>query len=149
MRRSIAHTRREAEMHVPKWYGKSGTVDLDAFEAEALPFRRQLVADGVLLPRQEMSEQWAARNSTNVAISDSFAVDVDGKWYVPTFLLDPALSPKAFEDILALLGDLPAWSKFHFFTSKNASLGGVTPLDSLRQGNPDRVNRAARAFAER
>lgn len=136
-------------MHIPHWYAKSGTVDLDRFEAEALPFRRRLVDDGVLVPLPEASDKWAARSAPNYIASGFFTVDVDGHPYAPAFFLDPALSPKALEGITGLLGNLPGWSKFQFLTARNASLGGATPLDALKEGKQELVERAARAFAER
>lgn len=131
------------------WYTKSGAVDFDKFEAEALPYRRQLVSDGKLLLLEDMSEQWAARSEASGAATDFFTVEVDGRTYGPAFFLDPTLSPKGLGEVTGVLGDLPGWSKWQFFTSKNGSLGGITPLEALKAGKRDVVERAACAFAER
>jgi len=136
-------------MQIPSWYTKSGAIDFDKFEAEALPYRRQLVADGKLLLLEDMSKQWAARSETRGAATDLFTVEVDGRTYGPAFFLDPTLSPEDLGEVSGLLGDLPGWSKWYFFTSKHGSLGAITPLEALKAGKRDHVERAARAFVER
>jgi hypothetical protein len=98
-------------------------IDGDAFEAEAAPYRRQLVLDGLLLPLGDRMPD-----------SRVFAVDVDGEQYVPAFYLSPENDPRLFGDITELLGELPGWSKWQFFMRAKASLGGVTPVNALRTG---------------
>jgi hypothetical protein len=136
-------------MQLPRWYAESGTIDLGEYEAEALPFRRRLVDDGELLPLKEVSDRWADRSESEGAANGFFYVEVDGCTYAPAFFLDPTLSPKDLTEITGLLGTLPGWSKWHFFTSRKASLAGATPLDALKEGKLERVKRAARGFAER
>ncbi|TXC80591.1 hypothetical protein [Paraburkholderia azotifigens] len=136
-------------MNVPSWYVKSGTIDFDKFEAQALSYRRELVSAGKLLLVENMSEQWAACNEPNWAATGFFTVEVDGRPYGPAFFLDPTFSTKELGEVAKLLGNLPGWSKWYFFTSKHGSLGGETPLEALKAGKHDIVKRAARAFAER
>ena len=142
-------------MHRPRWYvkpktlGVGGTIDLDEYEAEALPARRQLVTDRHMLPVEEVSARWSGRGRTSGVADLLLTVEIDGRPYAPAFLLDPTLDPMAVEHIALLLGALSAWSKWQFFTSKNGSLGGDTPLDAIRKGKLDGVNRAAGAFLDR
>ncbi|WP_176053210.1 hypothetical protein [Paraburkholderia caribensis] len=142
-------------MHLPRWYvkpktlGAGGTIDLDEYEAEALPARRQLVTSRHLLPVEQVADQWSARGRTSDVKDLSLTVEIDGRPYAPAFLLDPTLDPVAVEHLALVLSELSAWSKWQFFTSKNGSLGGDTPLDAIRKGNRDGANRAARAFLDR
>jgi hypothetical protein len=142
-------------MRGPRWYVKSktpgsgGTVDLDEYEAEALPARRQLVTSRQLLPLQEVSDRWLRRGGTSPVADLLLTVEVDKRFFAPAFLIEPTLNPVELERIVVLLGTLSAWSKWQFFTSKNASLGGDTPLDAVRKGNFDLVERAAKAFLDR
>lgn len=79
-------------MHIPSWCTKSGTIDFDKFEAEALPYRRQLVADGELLLLEDMSDQWAARSETCDAATGFFTVEVDGRATAPRSSLTRCLA---------------------------------------------------------
>ena len=111
-------------------------IDWDAFEAEAAPYRRHLVRDGLLVPVGDRTPDRRV-----------FAVSVDGDDYLPAFYLS-ADNDQALGDVTELLDDLPGWSKWQFFMTAKASLGGVTPVEALKAGNVDRVKRAALALVE-
>jgi hypothetical protein len=140
---------------VPKGADKadaSAGIDLDAFEAGAKTSREKLVKEGQLLPAGEM---WGRLGVTRQALAKArqsgrtFTVDVGPQQYYPAFFLSEDIDRRALESVAALLGDLPGWSKWQFFTSAKASLGGVTPLAALRKGELEKVRKAATAFAER
>ncbi|MGF6634079.1 hypothetical protein OKW38_002763 [Paraburkholderia sp. MM5496-R1] len=143
-------------MNSPQWYEQSelgsslGTLDLDAYEAAAQPLRRKLVEDGKLLPVEKIRDKWVAR-APELALADAqrfFTVNIDQRTFAPAFYLDPLIDPRELAAVSTLLGELHGWSKWHFFTAKNGSLGGVAPLEALREGQVERVKRAARAYVE-
>lgn len=142
-------------MRIPRWYVKSkppksgGTINLDEYEAEALPARRALVTSRQLLPFQEVADQWLRRGRPSRVAVVLLTIEIDTRLLAPAFLLDPKLDPVELEHIALLLGELSAWSKWQFFTSRNSSLAGDTPLDAIRKENFDLVERAAKAFLDR
>lgn len=71
-----------------------------------------------------------------------------GDNYYPSFYADSSLDRRVLEKVTRALGQLPATSKYHFFTSKFTALG-ESPLDALRKGRIDDVLGAASAFVER
>jgi hypothetical protein len=78
-----------------------------------------------------------------------FTVEVDGDRLYPAFFADPELDRQQLETVAKELRELPGWSKWQFFTTPKASLGGRTPLDALKTGKLQEVRRAAVGFAER
>jgi hypothetical protein len=70
-----------------------------------------------------------------------------GEPYYPAFYANARVDRSALELVAQGLRDLPAASKFYFFTSKRTNLG-ETPLDALKRGRIAEVLRAAIGFAE-
>lgn len=144
---------KKPEPSIPESDGNavSATADLDAFEAQAQPYRRILVEEGKLVPVDEFRKHLATTGSgaNNANMSSMFTVDIDGHEYYPVFFLSSDFDAGVLAEITALLARLPGWSLWHFFTSANASLGAMSPLEMLREGQVERVRRAALAFADR
>jgi hypothetical protein len=72
-----------------------------------------------------------------------------GRLLYPAFYSDGVVSRKVLEAVTRALGDLPASSKWQFFTTPKASLGGVTPLQALERGERQAVMVTAAGFVER
>lgn len=59
------------------------------------------------------------------------------------------MSRRVLETVTPALGDIPASSKWQFFTTPKASLGGATPLLALQRGDLQAVMATAAGFVER
>jgi len=135
----------------PRTVVREDTV-FSAVEHIALSERQGLVAAGRLLPAAEL---WAGLGVTRQALNKAlvsgriFTVDVGAAQYYPAFYLAGDIDRKTLGKVAQQLGSLPGWSKWQFFTTPKASLGNVTPLKALSQGQVERVERAAAAFADR
>lgn len=121
-------------------------------EAEAINGRLRLVREGLLLAPAIMWERLGVtRQALNKALSSGriFTVDVGADQYYPAFYLSEELDRRKLEAVTKLLGDLPGWSKWQFFTTAKASLENISPLEALERGMLEQVKDAAEAFAER
>lgn len=78
-----------------------------------------------------------------------FFVTKDGRRLYPSFLADNAVEHRDLIAVVKLLGDWDNFTKWRFFISGKGSLGGLTPLEALRQGRLRQVMRTAEGFAER
>ncbi len=78
-----------------------------------------------------------------------FGVLVGGRMYYPSFFADPRFDKAQVAVLCRLLGDLPAGSKWQFFSTRKGSLGGRTPLQAMLDGELAMVKRAAEGFRER
>jgi hypothetical protein len=112
----------------------------------ALAAAREVVSARALSDRLQVSPQ-ALSKATR--LSRMFTVEVDGERLYPAFFADPDLDRQQLEAVAKELRELPGWSKWQFFTTPKASLGGRTPLDALKAGKLQEVRRAAVGFAER
>ncbi len=131
--------------------GRSDPFDFD-FERRTLPKRQALVDSGKLLPAAKIWEGLGiSRQALNKAVATGriFTVDVGAAQYYPAFYLDGDLDRKTLAKVTQLLGSLPGWTRWQFFTTPKASLGNVTPLKALSRGKVEQVEKAAAAFAER
>ena len=63
----------------------------------------------------------------------------------PAFFLVDELNRKDLAKVTRRLDDLAGWDKWDFFTSPNAALGNLTPLQALMRGEVRQVLRAAAA----
>jgi hypothetical protein len=131
--------------------GASATADLSALEEQALLYRRHLVEKGAFIPAEEMKERVAntRHSAPDADLESMFTVELDGRLYYPAFFLAPDISRQVLAEITVLLAPLPGWSKWYFFTTRNAALGAESPLDALRHGQMERVRRAAATYTER
>ncbi|PAJ91390.1 hypothetical protein CJO69_27660 [Burkholderia ubonensis] len=122
------------------------------FERRALLERQTLVDSGKLLPAAKVWEVLAVtRQALNKAVASGriFTVDVGAAQYYPAFYVTGDVDGKTLAKVTQLLGSLPGWSKWQFFTTPRASLGNITPLKALSRGEVEQVVKAAAAFAER
>lgn len=71
-----------------------------------------------------------------------------GGYYYPAFFADAKHDRHVLERVCKALGDLPAASKWDFFTTPKISLGNRTPLEALVKGKLDAVLVAAAGFLE-
>ena len=79
-----------------------------------------------------------------------FALDAfKGRLLYPAFFADGDISRRDLEAITRSLGDIPASSKWQFFTTPKASLDGRTPLEALQRGDRQAVMVTAAGFVER
>ena len=78
-----------------------------------------------------------------------FFVEREGVRLYPSFFIDATLDGKQVATVVKLLGNLGGSSKWQFFSTGKGSLGGLTPVDALRQGKLKQVTIAAEGFAER
>lgn len=127
-------------------------IDLAALEKQAAPTKQKLVDSGQLLtPKDTWEGLQMSRQALAKATRDKrmFFVDVGADQYYPAFYLTGSLDRKTLGKVTKLLGDLPGWSKWQFFTLPKGSLGGLTPLKALERGQLEQVESAALAFAER
>jgi hypothetical protein len=84
-----------------------------------------------------------------VANGALFAVERNGAQLYPSFFADTTLERRQLSAVVRLLRDLDNFTKWHFFISGKGSLGGLTPLQALRQGKLRQVKVTAEGFAER
>jgi hypothetical protein len=124
---------------------KQGDLDIASRE-----FRRGLIKRQLLLS----ADLQAALSLTRQAVSAAararrlFTVDVEGQSYFPAFFADGRVDRATLENVSRILGELPGWTKWDFFTTAKGSLGDINPLEALRKGKVEEVNRVAAAFAE-
>ncbi|WP_175938376.1 hypothetical protein [Caballeronia sp. BCC1704] len=139
-------------------------LDLDSIRDESEPRRKasnanrqsptpaSLVARAKLIRESNFREargisQKALRK--DVSAGRIFNVDIDGEPYFPTFFLVEQLDQRALAKAARRLRELPGWCKWDFFTTPNAALGNLSPLQALVYGAKKQVLRAAAAFVER
>ena len=85
------------------------------------------------------------------AVADGalFVVTQNGQQLYPSFFTDPTLKRRQLIAVTRLLEDLDGFTKWQFFVTGKGSLGGLTPLAALRQGNLRQVKATARGAADR
>ncbi|MFM0211346.1 hypothetical protein PQQ96_28520 [Paraburkholderia sediminicola] len=115
----------------------SATLNLDEYEARALPWRRQLVRTGELLPVLELLEllRDAHPRESLPDVASLCAVEVDGENYLPAFYARSSARLRSLLDVTRRLSPRSGWSAFYFFTLPNAALGGISPLEALEKSD--------------
>lgn len=115
--------------------------------------RAELERSGQLISAQELARRLTVSNQ---AISKAlksgrlFALDGSGgRLLYPAFYADGKVSRRELESVTRALGDIPASSKWLFFTNPKASLDGISPLEALRRGQREAVMVSAAGFVER
>lgn len=111
------------------------------------------IREGRLLPSAEMSRRLGVRpQSLSAALKKKRMFVItgpSGEYYYPAFFADDKRYDRpVLEKVCMALGDLPAGSKWDFFTTQRISLGGKSPLEALAKGKVDAVMNAAKAFVE-
>jgi len=123
----------------------------EVFADQAVAARADLVAKKQVITAADLMDRL---DFTRQALSKAvlarrfFTVDVGANRMYPAFFADPNLDRRKLERIAKDLGELPGWSKWVFFTTPKASLGGVTPLDALKRGRYSEARRAAIGFLD-
>jgi len=106
----------------------------------------ELIGSGVL--QRELNVQRQALSAA-VKAGRLFAfVGPSGENYYPAFYADPTLDRRAVEKVSKALGELPAASKYYFFTEPFTALQD-TPLGALRKGRLTEVLAAAASVVGR
>ncbi|SAK89905.1 hypothetical protein AWB75_06243 [Caballeronia catudaia] len=114
--------------------------------------RQALVRSKQLIPAAVL---WEGLGVTKQALSKAvksgrvFTVDVGAATYYPAFYLDTDFDRKELAKVTQMLGSLPGWSKYEFFTTPSDFLDQTTPLKALSRGMVDEVKKLALAFIER
>lgn len=85
------------------------------------------------------------------AVADGafFVVTQNGQQWYPSFFTDPTLKRRQLIAVTRLLKDLNGFAKWQFFVTGKGSLGGLTPLEALRQGDLRQVKATAQGASER
>jgi hypothetical protein len=131
--------------------GRGDTADFVArLQRQEQERREQQIASGELLTSAELSARLSMTTSALTAAVKAkrmfFLKGPRGRNVYPAFFADKSLDRKVLEGVSKQLGDLPAASKYFFFTSPRTSLGGKSPLHALAKGKVDAVLKAAAAF---
>lgn len=115
--------------------------------------RSELEQSGQLISAQELAQRLAVSNqAVSKALKSGrlFALDGSGgRLLYPAFYADGKVSRRDLEAVTRALGDIPASSKWQFFTNPKASLEGISPLEALRRGQREAVMVSAGGFVER
>lgn len=115
--------------------------------------RTELEQSGRLIATQELAQRLAVSSqAVSKALKSGriFALEGSGgRLLYPAFYADGIISRRDLEAITRALGDIPASSKWQFFTAPRASLDGLTPLEALQRGQRQPVLISAKGFLER
>lgn len=126
---------------------------LENARQRAATIKHDLVAKGELASADDLGKALGiSRQAVHKGAKAGrlFAVEAGGReHYYPTFLADQDLRANGLEDVLSILAAETGWSKWLFFTTPSGALGGMTPLEALRQRRRGAVQTAARAYLER
>ena len=121
-------------------------------EEKAVANVATMAARGELLTSSQFQDGLGiTRQSVSVGVKAKrfFAlVGPSGDNFYPAFFADSTPGRPLIEKVSRALGDLPAQSKYFFFTSKRTSLQD-TPLNAMRLGRVAEVLALAADFAER
>jgi hypothetical protein len=130
---------------------KSNAAVLAGLEQQANQQRVLDIAAGRLITGGEMSRRLGiTMQSLSAALKAKrmFAVKGPrGMYYYPAFFADGKYDRGMLEEVSQALGDLPASSKWYFFTTERLSLDGRTPLEALTKGKRQPVLDAAHDYA--
>lgn len=122
---------------------------LDQARREAQQFRTEMVKSGQLVDADAFCTLLAIHPSElELGLKENrfFQIEVDGKYYLPSFYFDPGLYRSQIERISKLLADLNGDVKWQFFNTPKLTLEGFTPLAALAQGRFQDVAFAAGGF---
>ena len=115
--------------------------------------KMDLVAKGELVPSEALAKALGiSRQAVHKGLKSRrlFALEAGGReLYYPSFFADKDLREAGLDEALAILAGENAWSKWLFFTTPSGFLGGLTPVEALKQSKGEQVLVAARAYLER
>lgn len=121
----------------------------DRIREQALQARRQMVADGRLLPAEDFRVRLGISKKRFGRLLDDgevFGLDVDGIDYFPSLLADPRLDHKRLQAVCRIIAPAPPGSRLDFFSSPHGALGAKSPLQMLHD---DRDYKRLREIAEK
>ena len=96
------------------------------------------------------SLNWSAGDVAKaVADGTVFVVRQGGQELYPSFFADASLKRRQLIAVTRMLKDLDGFTKWQFFVVGKGFLGGITPLEALREGKLLQVKVAAEGYAER
>lgn len=123
----------------------------DEIEQQALAARLEMVRNGNLVSEAEFREQLHVsdkRLAQLIAVGSVFSIEVDGVAYFPALLASADIDQGRLRSICRILEPAPAACRLHFLISKRANLGGITPIEALRDDiQYRRARRMASAYA--
>jgi hypothetical protein len=123
----------------------------DDIEKQALAARREMVASGELLRAGEFRERLALsekRLAQMLKRGDAFTIEVDAINYYPTLLATTGLDLRRLYSVCRLLVPAPPSCRLGYLSSRHVNLGGLSPLEALRDERQYRLLREmARAYA--
>lgn len=115
--------------------------------------RAELEESGQLIAAQELAQRLdVSTQAVSKALKSGrlFALDGSGgRLLYPAFYAEGQVSRRDLEAVTRALGEIPASSKWQFFTNPRASLDGLTPLEALQRGQRQAVMVSAAGFVER
>lgn len=126
---------------------------MNTLDGQAAAARAQALAAGSLLTAADFQRALGiTRQAVSKAVNTCRMFYLDGpsgRQLYPAFFADATLDRRAIESVSEALKEMPGPSKWQFFTTPRASLGGKTPLEAIAQGGLAKVLLAAAAFRER
>ncbi|NHZ32140.1 hypothetical protein [Massilia rubra] len=115
--------------------------------------RADLAGSGELIAARDLADRLTLSPqavSKALKAGRMFALECGGgRFLYPAFYSDETMSRRDLETVTRALGDIPASSKWQFFTTPKASLSGLTALQALQQGELRAVLITAAGFMER
>jgi hypothetical protein len=141
---------REEEANVAKRHGRNSKLRVPELNDIGNSERYALVREGKLLL---VADYCKASGITEANLNRSlgarkiFSVELKRKKYVPAFFLSPMIRRRDFARVIRRLGETSGWSRWDFFTTPIATLGGATPLQCLAIQKVKPVVMAAAEFA--
>ena len=124
----------------------------DSLTARAIAARSALLKARQVVPSKDICATLSfTRQALSRAVKEHrmFSVAVGSDRLYPAFYADASLDRQQLESVAKELGSLPGWSKWQFFTTPKASLGGATPIEALKEGRYNEARRAAIGFVDR
>ncbi|SDG74474.1 hypothetical protein SAMN05216466_10516 [Paraburkholderia phenazinium] len=105
----------------------------------------ELISDGEFRKRLHVSDRQFARMMSK---GDIFSIEVDGMTCFPAFLAARELDLKRLHSICRLLVPAPPTCRLGYLSSRQVNIGGISPLEALRDERQYRLlRRMAAAYA--
>ncbi|MGF6442614.1 hypothetical protein [Paraburkholderia youngii] len=106
----------------------------DSIREQALQTRRGMLADGTLLPEDELRARLGISKKRFARMLEDgsvFGLDVDGTVCFPALLTDSRLDSKRLQAICRIIAPARAGSRLDFLSSPHGALGDRSPLQML------------------
>ncbi|WP_165087292.1 hypothetical protein [Caballeronia sp. SBC2] len=120
-------------------------------QRDVLQARRTKVRNGELLSADELTRRRgisSARLAHMLVSGSVFSIEVDGVEYYPALLVEAGFDRKRLQSICRIFVPAPPACRLDFLSSKNGSLGDLSPIEMLDDDkNYKRLREMARAWA--